>query len=141
MPIQTLEFIELEKEASGNKKSALEHLAPEFGKVYVVSITRDGCPACKEQKPKIEKLAKEASQKYGNKIIFTRIHVRYSADDNEESLRSKDLLGHYFYPTSLILLRTGDKGAIEYYRNSNTGMNELKKNISNASETADSLKG
>lgn len=141
MSIQTLEFIKLEKETSGNRKSAIEHLAPELGKVYIVSITRDGCPACKEQKPKIEQLSKEITQEYGDRVVFTRIHVKYSTEDNEESLRSKDLLGHYFYPTNLILLRTGDKGAIEYYRSAASGMDELRKNIGIASETAESLKG
>ncbi len=140
MPIRTVEFKRLEKETSGNRKSVLERLAPEFGKAYVVSITRDGCPACKEQKPKIEKLAKEIAQKYGDKVVFTRIHIKYSAEDKEESLRSKDVFGHYFYPTNLILLRTGDKGAIEYYRSVATGTAELGRNIGIASETAASLK-
>lgn len=139
MAILKVEFIELEKETSGNRKSALERLAPKSGKVYVVSITRDGCPACEEQKPKMEEVAKEIAQKYGDKIVFTRIHVKYSSKASEESLRSRDVFGHYFYPTNLILLRTGDKGAIEYYRSVATNMDELKRNIGIASEVAASL--
>jgi len=134
------EFIDLEKKTSGNARAVLEHLAPEIGKVYVVSIARDGCPACEEQKPKMEKLAEEIAQKYGDRIVFIKVHVKYSAEDNEESLRSKDVFGHYFYPTNLILLRTVDKGSIEYYRSVATSMSELKRNIGIASKVATSLK-
>lgn len=133
--IGKIEFTELEKRVSESKKSALHHLAPDIGKVYIVSITRDGCPACKRQKPRIEKLAKNMAGKYGNKLIFIQIHVKYSPAEDKESQRSKDLFGHYFYPTNLILLRTADRGAIEYYRNASPTMTELKKNIQVAFET------
>jgi len=139
MLIHRIEFTDLEKETSGNTKAILEHLAPEMGKVYVVSITRDGCPACEEQKPKMESLAEEAANRHGDRIVFAKIHVKYSSRDTEESLRSKDVLGHYFYPTKLILMRTIDKGSIEYYRSVTTSMRELKRNIGIASKVAASL--
>ncbi len=47
----------------------------------------------------------------------------------EESLQSKDVLDHYFYPTNLILLRTVDRGTIEFYRNFSPEIDELEKNI------------
>lgn len=136
MPISKIEFTELEKEVSDSKKPILHHLAQDIGKVYVVSIIRDGCPACKKQKPRIEKLAEYVAGKYGNKVIFTQIHVNYSPGEDKESQRSKNLFGHYFYPTNLILLRTADRGAIEYYRNASAPMAELKRNIQAAFETA-----
>jgi thiol-disulfide isomerase/thioredoxin len=140
MQIHRIEFTDLEKKTSGNTKAILEHLAPEMGKVYVVSISRDGCPACEEQRPKMEKLAEETEQKYGDRIVFSRIHVNYSSENSAESLRSKDVLSHYFYPTNLVLLRTVDKGSIEYYRSVATSMSELRRNIGIASKVSTSLK-
>jgi len=132
MTVNSIEFSDLEKKG----KSALDFLAPRIGKAYVIAITRDGCPACKKQKPKLDKLVAAMTEKHGNKVAFKRVHVNYSQDSQEESLRSKDLLRHYFYPTNLILIRTGDRGAIEYYRNAGPDMRELKKNIEKAVRVA-----
>jgi len=132
MPTTAIEFTELEKAG----EPPLDFLAPQIGTVYVVAITRDGCPACKRQKPKLDRLAASLGSKHGDKVLFTRIHVNYSPDSQEESLRSKDLLRHYFYPTNLILIRSKDRGAIEYYRNAGPDMRELRKNIEKAVEVA-----
>jgi len=134
--VNEIEFAELEKEIAKTNVSILDRLAPEIGKIYVVSITREGCPSCNEQEPRIEELAKTMLGKHGSNVVFSRIHVQYSPGNDEESLRSKDLLGHYFYPTNMILLRTGDRGAIQYYRNVEPEMNELEKNIGLALEIA-----
>lgn len=136
MLINKTEFAKLEKEISETGKPLLDCLAPDIGKVYVVAITRDGCPACERQKPKLKELARITTKKYESKVVFTRIHVRQPPGSQEESLRSKDVLGHYFYPTNLILLRTRDRGAIEYYRNVSPEMDELEKNIEIAVEIA-----
>lgn len=133
MPTNVVEFAKLEK--SG--KPALDFLAPKIGKVYVVAITRDGCPACAKQKPKLDRLAANLETKHRDRVVFTRIHVNYSPDSQQESLRSKDLLRHYFYPTNLILIRSKDRGAIEYYRNAGPTMRELLKNIEKAVEVAE----
>ena len=132
MPTNVVEFSNLEKTG----KSPLGFLAPKIGKVYVVAITRDGCTACAKQKPKLDRLAASLEAKNGDKVVFTRIHVSYSPDSQEESLRSKDLLRHYFYPTNLILIRSKDRGAIEYYRSAGPDMTELLKNIEKAVEVA-----
>ncbi len=133
MPTDLIEFTKLEK----TSKPALDFLAPKIGKVYVVAITRDGCPACAKQKPKLDKLAVSLEAKHGDRVVFTRIHVNYGPDSQQESLRSKDLLRHYFYPTNLILIRSKDRGAIEYYRNAGPDMRELLKNIEKAVEVAE----
>ncbi len=132
MKINTVEFSELEKTG----EFPLDFLAPRMGKVYVIAITRDGCPTCKRQKPKLDKLARSLEAEYGNRVAFTRIHVSFSPDSQEESLRSKALLRHYFYPTNLILVRSGDRGAVEYYRNTAPDMRELRRNIQKALEVA-----
>ncbi len=129
MKANKIEFNKLEKEIAETRKSHLDYLAPDIGKVYVVAITRDGCSACEKQKPKLNKLAQTIEEKHGDKVVFTRIHVRQPSGSQEESLRSKDVLGHYFYPTNLILLRTADRGAIEFYKNASPEMDELEKNI------------
>jgi len=132
MPTNVIEFTKLEVAS----KSSLDLLAPKLGKVYVIAITRDGCPACVKQKPKLDRLAKSLEAKHGDKVVFARIHVNYSPKSQEESLRSKGLLRHYFYPTNLILVRSKDRGAVEYYRNSAPDMRELGKNIERALEVA-----
>jgi thiol-disulfide isomerase/thioredoxin len=129
MKTKKIEFNKLEKEISETRKSHLDYLASDIGKVYVVAITRDGCPACEKQKPKLQELAKTIEEKHGDKVVLTRIHVKQPSGSQEESLRSKDQFGHYFYPTNLILLRTADRGAIEFYRNVSPEMDELEKNI------------
>jgi thiol-disulfide isomerase/thioredoxin len=136
MPISKKEFTRLENEISRTGKSALDCLASNVGKVYVVSITRDGCSACKRQKPKLTKLAIKMAGKYEDRVSCVQVHIRQPPGDIAESLRAKDILGHYFYPTNLILLRTRDRGAIEYYRNVSPEMDELEKNIESALETA-----
>ena len=108
MLISKLEFTELEKERSRSGKSALEYLTLDIGKVHVVSITRDRCPACKRQKPRMEKLAKSIVEKHGKTVVFAQIRVRHPTEKGGEVLRSKEILGHYFFPTNLILLRTKD---------------------------------
>ena len=129
MKASKIEFSKLEKEISETGKSHLDYLAPDIGKVYAVAITRDGCPACERQKPKLQELTKTVEEKHGDKVVFARIHVRQPLGSQEESLRSKDVFGHYFYPTNLILLRTADRGAIEFDKNASPEMDELEKDI------------
>ncbi len=136
MLISTIEFTELEKEISDIGKRHLDYLASDTGRVYVVAVTRDGCPACEKQKPKLDELAKRTAEKYGDNVTFAYVHVGQPSGSQEESLRSKDVLGHYFYPTNLILLRTGDRGAVEFYRNVSPEMDELEKNIEVALKVA-----
>ncbi|NIO38059.1 hypothetical protein GTO27_10210 [Candidatus Bathyarchaeota archaeon] len=129
MPINTIEFTTLEKKIWETGEPHLDYLAHDFGKVYVVAVTRDGCLGCQEQKPKLSELAKRVEEKHGGRVVFAQIHVRQSSGSQEESLRSKDVFGHYFYPTNLILLKTVDRGTIEFYRNVSPEMDELEKNI------------
>jgi thiol-disulfide isomerase/thioredoxin len=136
MSVATLEFVQLEQKLRKAKKVHLDLLAPELGKVYVVAICREGCPNCEEQKPKLDKLATKIVQKHGDKVVFTRVHVKYAQNSKEESARAKDVFHHYFYPTNLILVRSRDKGAFELYRNAGPEMIELEKNIESAVETA-----
>ncbi len=140
MPINTIEFTKIEKEIFKTGRSHLDYLAPEIGKVYVITITRDGCSACKKQKPKLNELAKGLVEKHGSKVVFTRIHIKRPQGSDEESLRSKDAFGHYFYPTNLILLRTVDRGVIEFYKGISREMDELRKNIGIAVEIAAMIK-
>lgn len=140
MQVENLEFTRLEKKLSETGKSLLDYLARDIGKVYVVAITRERCPACQKQEPKLDKLALILRQKHRDRLVFIRIHVKRPPTSEEESLRSKRLFGHYFYPTNLIVLRTRDRGAIEYYRNVSPAMSELKRNIEIAVETAGATK-
>lgn len=136
MPINKVEFINLEDQISATMKSHLDCLAPDIGKVYVVAITRDGCSACEKQKPRLTELAKSVEEKLGNRVVFIRLHVTRPVNSEAESLRSKDLLGHYFYPTNLVLIRTRDRGAIEYYRNVSPEIEELERIAERALEIA-----
>jgi hypothetical protein len=140
MSINKIEFVDFEKEVAETGKPFRELLAPELGKAYVIAITRDNCPSCVKQKPKLDTLATTTLSKHRNKLVFTRIHVNRPADSEEESIRSKNLIGHYFYPTNLILIRTKDKGAVECYRNIEPKMSELKQNIEILIKLAVSIK-
>ncbi len=139
MPVETIEFAELERILLTKHVPFRDYLAPKIGRVYVVSITRDGCPVCVRQKPKMDKLANTMTEKHGNRVIFMRVHVKYSPERNEESLRSKDVLGHYFYPTNFVLVRSRDKGVFEYYRAASPRTSELARNIAHAVEVAKML--
>jgi len=140
MQVENKEFTTLERELFETGKSLWDYLAPDIGKVYVVAITREGCPACQKQKPKLDRLASTLNEKHKGMLVFVRIHVKRPPTSEEESLRSKRLLGHYFYPTNLILFRTRDLGAIEYYRNASPAMSELKRNIEAAVQTVAAMK-
>jgi hypothetical protein len=136
MSISKVKFTELEKEVKSTAEPVLDLLAPMMGKAYIVAITRDGCPSCEKQKSPLTKLARTMIERHGNALAFTRIHVKYTPESPEESKRSKTLLGHYFYPTILVVLRTRDRGAIEYYRSVSPTMRELQKNTEIAVEIA-----
>lgn len=136
MSVETIEFVDLEKALSRKHVSFRDFFASEVGKVYVVCISRDGCPVCVKQKLKVDRLAKALAGKYGGKVVFARVHVKYSPERNQESLRSKDVLGHYFYPTNLVLVRSRDRGVVEFYRASSPRMSELERNIRSAVEVA-----
>ncbi|WXG44757.1 MAG: thioredoxin family protein [Promethearchaeati archaeon SRVP18_Atabeyarchaeia-1] len=129
MLITEIEFTDLEKQIPEGGKSGIEHLATDPNRIYVLAITREGCPACQKQKPKLNELAKSLSAKHGKSLVFMRIHIKEPQGNVAESLRAKDLFSHYFYPTNLILYRTGDRGVIELYRNVSPSMSELKRNI------------
>ncbi len=136
MTIDTVEFTEFEKKLRKTSKTPLDLLAPALGKAYAIAITRDGCPNCEKQKPKLDRLATKLVQKHGAKVVFSRVHIKYAPESKEESLRAKDVFYHYFYPTNLILIRSRDKGVFELYRNAGPTMTELEKNIEAAVETA-----
>jgi thiol-disulfide isomerase/thioredoxin len=139
MAIRNIEFTELDREISKAGKSHLDLLASETGRVYVIAISRDKCPACERQKPRLDELAKSTAEKHGKKVAFTRIRVKHPTEKDKESSRSKEVLGHYFYPTNLILVRTKDKGVIELYRNVSPRMSELRRNVEIAVEVAERL--
>lgn len=136
MTVNVIEFGALQEQLEATSSTLLGYLAPDVGKVYVVAVTRDACSACEKQKPKLNELSKNTAQKHQDSVVFTRIHVGYSENSKEESQRSKDILGHYFYPTNTILIRTPDRGSIALYRNVAPNMDELGKNIEKALEIA-----
>jgi len=136
MTVATVEFAEFEKKLKKSRKEPLDVLAPELGRAYVIAITRDGCPNCEEQKPKLNKLATKVAGTHKDTVVFTRVHIKYAPESKEESFRAKDVFHHYFYPTNLIVVRSRDRGAFELYRNAGPTMNELAKNIEAAAEAA-----
>jgi len=136
MLVSQMEFTDLEEKVSKLGRSVLNCFASDFGKAYVLAITRDGCPACEKQKPELSGLAETVLKKHRGKVIFIRLHVKQPSGDVTESLRAKDMFGHYFYPTNMIVIRTRDRGAVELYRNASPEMDELERNIESALETA-----
>ncbi len=129
MTIKTIHYTQLEKRLRKTNKSLVEYLAPKSGKIYVINITRQNCPSCEKQKPKLEKLAATLTEQYSNKIIFTNIHVNYTKNDPHESNRSKTILGHDFYPTTFIFINNRAHGTINTYKNIEPTTTELRNNI------------
>lgn len=132
--------MDLESRAGKSRKAMLDLIAGELGRVYVVSVTRDGCPACLRQKPKLERLADEMREKHDGRVEFVRVHVKYAEGDVAESLRSKDVFGHYFYPTTFVLVRLRDRSVVELYRGVSPLMSEVKRNVLVALDVAEALK-
>jgi hypothetical protein len=132
MAIDKINFIDLENQSSKTGESPLDYLATDLGKVYTVTITRDGCPACEKQKAKLIDLVNFMEKKFDGEVVFIQIHVSRPFNSEEESLRSKKLLGHYFYPTNLVLLRSRDRGAFEYYRCVSPDIQDLEKIVCRA---------
>jgi len=138
MSVSKVEFVDVEKKVSA-KRSFRDVLAPETGKAYAVVISRDGCPACKRHKPRFVKLAETLTKKCGSSVVFVEVHVKKPADSDAESQRSNSLMGHYFYPTDLVLIRTKDRGAVEFFRAVSPRMDELRRYVENALASAVAL--
>ena len=134
--MELLKFAELERKLAKSAMTPINYLAPKLGNVYVITITRDGCSACEREKPKLDMLETDLIEKHGNRIEFKRIHIKHSSDSTCESLQAKDLFHYYFYPTVLVVVRTKDKGAVEFYRNISPEIAELKNNIEHSLELA-----
>lgn len=138
--MKTIEFKNLEKALRGKKTSWRELLAPAAGGAAVVTISRDGCKGCELQKPALKKLEAALAPKYGKRLTFSVVHVAWAPGAAEESVRSKKLLGHYFYPCTVILIRTRDLGPAEYYRCGYPSPAELKKYCALALRAAEAVK-
>ena len=138
--MKTIQFKDLEKRLRGKTTSWRDLLAPPPGATAVITIGRDGCKGCDLQKPVLEKLAGSMAEKHSKQISFSLIHVSWKPDSQEESIRSKKLLGHYVYPCTVILIRTKDMGAMEYYRCGYPSAGELRKYAGRAMRVAEMLK-
>ena len=138
--MKVIRFTDLEKRLRGKKASWKELLAPAPGAVSVLAIGRDGCPGCVRQKPALARLAKSMAGEYGGRISFSSVHISCPGGSREESVRSKKTLGHYFYPTIVVLIRAKDTGPVEYYRAISPAMSELRRYASNALRAAEALK-
>jgi len=137
--MKVIRFADLEKRLRGKKGQWKELFAPAAGAVSIIAIGRDGCPGCARQEPALARLAKSMTARHGGRISFSRIHISCPGGSREESLRSKKALGHYFYPTAVILIRSNDTGPVEYYRAISPAMSELRMHASNALRAAEAL--
>jgi hypothetical protein len=135
--VQTFEFKRLISES--DRGNLIEKLVKELGIVYVTSITRDGCSGCAEQKPLFRELARKTTGKHQGKLMFSKIHVRYSEEDQSESAEGKKALGHAAYPTYMVHVLSRF-GPLEAYRAIYPTMDELETQIENTVELADFYK-
>ncbi len=118
---KNVEVIEFQRLKDLSDTDAAEALAKEFGIVYVIAITRDGCSGCMEQKPLFRELAQKMKSDLGGNV-----HVRYAEDDRKESWDSKRIFRHAAYPTYLVHVRSKN-GVLEVYRAIYPNMEELEK--------------
>lgn len=138
--MKTIQFKTLEQHLQGKKVSWKDFFIPTAGGATVVTICRDACKGCELLEPVLKQLEKNMISKHGRKISFSKIHVSCQNGSMEESLRSKKTLGHYFYPNTIILIRTKDMGLVEYYRCGYPSAAELRKYVGRALRTAERIK-
>lgn len=136
MAIRVIDFEVLEKKLRC-RAGWKEFFAPAAGGVTVLAISRDGCPGCVKFKPVFKRLAAGSAIS----ISFFSIHISCPGGSMAGSLRAKKLLGHYFYPSVVVLVRSRDLGVFEYYRSISPSAAELKRKLSAALRAAKMLAG
>ncbi len=140
MAVRVIKFKTLEKNLSG-RAGWKELLCPSAGSVLALLIGRDGCPGCVKFKPAFEKLARAFAGRRGRPAKFARIHISCPGGSMTESIRAKKLLGHYFYPTAVVLARSKDLGVFEYHRAISPSIPELQRAVTAALRAAKILAG
>lgn len=141
MPSENSEFVDtIGFDSSGFRENpSIPTLVAEYGRVYVSSLTRDGCSGCAEQKPLFRELAAKLTTSHGSRVRFSNVHVRYSRELQKDSWESKRVFGHAAYPTYLIHVKS-QVGPLEVYRAIYPSMEEVEKQVVDAIELADYYK-
>ena len=115
----------------------ISSIVKDYGKVYVTSITRDGCSGCDEQKSLFRDLATRLDGQHFGKVAFSNLHIQYTEGDARMSEEAKRMFHHGSYPTYMIHVKS-KYGPLEHYRAAYPRMEELEKQINNAFELAES---
>jgi len=131
MPTQlrVLDFADLKKTLEASSKGPLDTLAQKLGVVYVMIVTRDRCPSCKEQKPLFGKLANRMRKKYADQIEFLRVHSSYSRERTEEAKQCLNVFHTVGFPTYIIAIRDNGGNTLETYRSLDAPTKEIERNI------------
>ncbi len=135
MVVVRLSYEEFAKTAQQFPEDPLAPLVQQGKTVYVCALTRDLCSGCETQKPLYEKLADSISEKYGEQVNFSAIHVTQDMHFREKLQDFRRILRFAAYPTYLILLKA-EFGTVEIYRGVEPPMEEIARNIDIAAELA-----
>lgn len=133
------EVIEFDQLKSRTTAEALTELVQEYGIVYVIALTRQGCSGCETQRPLFKTLAEKMTEEKSGRVRFRSLHVNYRDGDKRESWNSKGIFGHAAYPTYMIQVKS-HVGPLEIYRSVYPPMEELEKQIKESFELADFYK-
>ncbi len=139
LPTGSVETVDFQRLVTLSRTNAMESLVKEYGTVYVMSVTRDGCSGCAEQKPLFHELASKMREKHQRQIRFLNIHIRYARDDQKESWKAKSVFGHAAYPTYMVHVKS-HQGPLEVYRAVYPTIEELEKQAIEALELAEHYK-
>jgi thiol-disulfide isomerase/thioredoxin len=99
------------------------------GVVYIIMVTRDGCPSCQEQKPPFERLSNRIKKKHTDQTEFLRVHVSYSQERKDEAKQSLDAFQAFGFPTYIVAIRDSEGNARETYRSLDASISEIERNI------------
>jgi hypothetical protein len=135
MSVARLTYEEFVSSLQVHPQDPLDTMAPAEKVVYVYALTRDLCSGCETQKPLYEGLPSKISEKCGDRVKFSVIHVSQQRQFRVKLLDFRRMLKFAAYPTYLILLRT-EIGVVEVYRAIEPPMEEIARNIETAMELA-----
>lgn len=127
--VRVLNFVKFKKTLDASSKGPLDMLVKKRGVVYVVIVTRDRCPSCKEQKPLFEKMSIRMKKKYADHIEFFRVHSAYNKERTEEARQCLNVFRTVGFPTYIIAVGDNEGNTLETYRSLDAPTKEIERNI------------
>lgn len=136
MAVKFLNFSELKKSLDEKNIGFADFFVKNFGRAYVVAVTREKCSGCEKQNQLFEKLSGRMKSKHGSRVEFIRVHARYKPENKEETMQCLDAFHTVAFPTYVICVRNHQGENRETYRAIEPPMSEIERNIKTGVELA-----